>query len=184
MSRQMTVEQRMDILLQKFDDADYNIGRGLMWLESIGYFEAPAAKSHHGNYPGGLFDHSLEVTNQLQKITEKMGLTWQRKGSPVLVGMLHDICKTDDYIVEGEENGRVEYEYNNHGILPGHGDKSVIMLAGHFQLTEEEAMCIRFHMGAFTDKEEWKYYSKAVHDYPNVLWTHTADMLASQVVGI
>jgi len=180
----MTVKQRKEILLQKFDEADYHIGDCIKWLESIGYFEAPAAKSHHGNYPGGLFNHSLEVASQLQEITKKMGLTWQRKGSPILVGMLHDICKADDYVVEGTENGKVEYAYNKQGIMSGHGDKSVIMLAGHFQLTDEEVMCIRFHMGAFTDKEEWQYYSKAVHDYPNVLWTHTADMLASQVVGI
>nr|DAR68166.1 MAG TPA: hypothetical protein [Caudoviricetes sp.] len=45
-------------------------------------------------------------------------------------------------------------------------------------------MCIRYHMGAFTDKSEWNDYTRAVSQYPNVLWTHQADMLASHVAGV
>ena len=41
--------------------------------------------------------------------------------------------------------------------------------------------CIRYHMGAFIDKEQWNDYTRAVEQYPNVLWTHTADMIASHV---
>lgn len=51
-------------------------------------------------------------------------------------------------------------------------------------LTEEEIMCIRYHMGAFCDKSEWNDYTRAVHKYTNVLWTHQADMLASHVEGV
>jgi len=49
------------------------------------------------------------------------------------------------------------------------------------KLTPEEVMCIRWHMGAFDEKHNWKYYTAAVKKYPNVLWTHTADMIASQM---
>lgn len=45
-------------------------------------------------------------------------------------------------------------------------------------------MCIRYHMGAFCPKEEWNDYTRAVRAYPNVLWTHQADMLASHVEGV
>lgn len=69
-------------------------------------------------------------------------------------------------------------------LLKGHGDKSVIVLAQYFKLTEEEIMCIRYHMGAFCDKSEWNDYTRAVHKYTNVLWTHQADMLASHVEGV
>lgn len=55
---------------------------------------------------------------------------------------------------------------------------------GLIDLTEEEKMCIRYHMGAFTEKSEWEFYSRAVRRYPNVLWTHTADMIASQIKGV
>lgn len=48
----------------------------------------------------------------------------------------------------------------------------------------EVIMCIRYHMGAFCDKSEWNDYTRAVHKYTNVLWTHQADMLASHVEGV
>lgn len=43
-----------------------------------------------------------------------------------------------------------------------------------------------FLIGMFHDicKNEWNLYSKAVNKYPNVFYTHTADMIASQVLGI
>lgn len=43
---------------------------------------------------------------------------------------------------------------------------------------------IQYHMGAFCDKSEWNDYTRAVHKYTNVLWTHQADMLASHVEGV
>ena len=70
--------------------------------------------------------------------------------------------------------------------------RSSILLAQQFlqnhisapRLTQEEIACIRYHMGAFTDKVEWNYYTNAIKTYPNVLWTHTADMVASQIYDI
>ena len=77
--------------------------------------------------------------------------------------------------------GEADYEYNTDTLLTGHGDKSVMLISEHMQLTEEEVMCIRYHMGAFTDKEERRYYTRAVNQYPNVLWTHQTDMIASHI---
>lgn len=51
-------------------------------------------------------------------------------------------------------------------------------------LTMEEILCIRYDMGAFVDKSEWNDYTRAVHLYPNVLWTHTADMVAAHILEI
>ena len=149
-------------------------------LEYIGFFDAPASVNHHGNYEGGLFDHSLCVTNCLLGLTKRLELKWENKRSPYLVGMFHDLCKCDNYAKD--ENG--EWKYNKHQMLSGHGDKSVIMLQQYIGLSEEEMLCIRWHMGAFDDSDMWKFYSKATREYPNVLYTHTADMLASQVNGI
>ena len=150
------------------------------WLIDIGYFIAPAAAKHHSNHVGGLFKHSQAVAYKLRD----MNLKWERPESPFVVGYLHDICKTDDYVFTRDALNNRYVDYNNDCIMPGHGDKSVLMLAGHFELTEEEARCIQFHMGAFTDKEQWNYYGKAVERYENVLWTHSADMYATRVLGI
>ena len=45
-------------------------------------------------------------------------------------------------------------------------------------------MCVLYHMGAFTDREHWREFTNAVQRFPNVLWTHHADMIASHVVGV
>ena len=60
----------------------------------------------------------------------------------------------------------------------------MLLLQAPIRLTEEEMACIRYHMGAFTEKEQWNDYTNAVHKYHNVLWTHQADMLASHVMGV
>ena len=52
------------------------------------------------------------------------------------------------------------------------------------ELTDEEIACIRWHMGAFDDQKNWDYYGRAIEKYPNVLYTHTADMIASRIKGI
>lgn len=144
-----------------------------------GFFTAPASTKYHGNYEGGLFDHSYMVARYLKKLTEDCRLDWQNPRSPLLVGMFHDLCKMDNYIlIDGH------YECETDTLLKGHGDKSVMVLAQYFKLTEEEIMCIRYHMGAFCDKSEWNDYTRTVHKYTNVLWTHQADMLASHVEGV
>ena len=147
-------------------------------LMYIGFFEAPASTKYHGNYPGGLFDHSLVVAEELLRLTKCLNLEWERKRSPFIVGMYHDLCKCDSYEKEGGG-----YIYSQNDSFPGHGAKSVMVLSHIHQLTEEEVYCIRYHMGAY-EKEEWNYYDRAIRKYPNVLWTHTADMSASKIHNV
>ena len=160
-------------------------------LDGMRFFEAPASTKYHGNYKGGLFDHSANVTNALVNLTIREGLNWERPQSPYIIGMFHDLCKCDQYkLLQGRyEDGKAtteynEWEYATDTILKGHGDKSVMLASTLTQLTLEEVCCIRYHMGAFTDKEEWNYYTRAIHKYPNVLYTHTADMIAAHIKEI
>ena len=148
------------------------------WLSANKYFTAPASRKYHGSISGGLFDHSLCVAKELVSLTNQNSLQWQRNESPVIVGLFHDLCKVDQYHYDSLE---ACYEWNDNQLLKGHGDKSVMLLCQFMTLTEEEILCIRYHMGAFTAKEEWNDYTRAVNKYPNVLWTHHADMLASHV---
>lgn len=165
------------------------------YLKINGFFTAPASTKYHGNYAGGLFDHSLETMNQLVDLSLRNNLKRTRPESPYIVGMFHDLCKIDAYeyvqsparevtsgITIQKDDGH--WDYNNECLIKGHGDKSVMILSTLMQLTEEEVLCIRYHMGAFVDKDEWNYYTRAIEKYPNVLWTHHADMIASRIVGI
>ena len=152
-------------------------------LDKAGFFTAPASTKYHGAYEGGLFDHSKLVTEQLVSLTEKLGLKWELKRSPYIIGMFHDLCKCDQY--KRTLDDFVPYSFNKNTILNGHGEKSVIMVQHllYLRLTQEEIACIRWHMGAFDEKENWGYYNYAISQYPNVLYTHTADMIASAILG-
>ena len=151
-------------------------------LDKIGFFDAPASTKYHGAYPGGLFDHSLEVGRALVLLTEKLSLTWEKPSSPYIVGMFHDLCKCDAYKINFET---CKIDFNSEMIISGHGDKSIIEAQKFISLTDEEIACIRWHMGAYeTDTKMWNYYGKAIEKYPNVLYTHTADMIASKIVGV
>ena len=151
-------------------------------LFSLNFFTAPASTKYHGAYEGGLFDHSLAVAETLVDMTEKLGLEWERPESPYIVGMYHDLCKCESYVKDFETG---KYVYNREIIIPGHGDKSVIMLQKYMSLTDEEIACIRWHMGAYeTDTKMWDHYGRAIETFPNVLYTHTADMIASKIRGV
>lgn len=162
------------------------------YLMAYGFFTAPASTKYHGNYEGGLLEHSYMVTKFLLTLTQDNHLIWHKSRSPYIVGMFHDLCKIDQYRHRASDlvvDGMLlpdpsKWEYNPDTLLKGHGDKSVMLLSQFYTLTEEEIMCIRYHMGAFTDKSEWNDYTRAVRNYPNVLWTHQADMLASHVAGV
>lgn len=174
----MTVQER----IEQFDKV---IGRFIPdefreWLIEAGFFVRPASINHHGRYEGALFDHSMAVMNTLLDMTERLELQWQQERSPYIVGMFHDLCKLDNY----QKSENEQWEYNNASLLPGHGGKSVIMLQQHIQLTDEEVYCIRWHMGAFDDEKKWNNYGRSVTEYPNVLWTHTADMVAARILKI
>lgn len=172
----MLREKRIDLFRKEMD---FIPEEKVQRLIQMGYFDAPSSAKHHGAYAGGNFSHSFCVANILQDYTKGLGLKWERPESPRIVGYLHDLAKVDDYI--WTDHG---YDYNNKKLLNGHGDKSAILALGILELTDEEIFCIRYHMGAFTDKAEWQFYSNIVRKYPNVLYTHTADMLASQVLGV
>ena len=166
------------------------------WLIEKGFFTQAASTKYHGAYEGGLFDHSYEVTQVLLDMTQRLNLQWTRPESPYIIGMFHDLCKIDNYITITDEPGEImmgtddvkgreiHFEYNPNCILTGHADKSIMLLSQFINLTEEELLCIRFHMGAYEGQEQWDNYDKAIRKYETVLFTHTADMYTSKVKNV
>lgn len=160
------------------------------WLAGTDYFRAPASKHYHAAYSGGLFEHSLNVTYKLLQFTEA-GLCspWGRPESPIIVGMLHDATKINRYKPSQDMNPitqEIETFYQNNPDyinLGGHGNDSVLKLKQVMRLTEEEELCIRYHMGAY-ETDDWDGFDKAIRKFPNVLFTHTADMYASKCMEV
>ena len=115
----------------------------LAWLGTTDFFEAPASTRFHGAYPGGLVEHSLNVYYALlgQSTIREYG-----RESVAVVALLHDVCKTGYY--RRERDGK----YSVKDQLPmGHGEKSVYLVMKFMDLTDEEALAIRWHMGAYDD---------------------------------
>lgn len=153
-----------------------------------GFFNMPASTKYHGTREGDLFLHSKNVARELKRITEACGIKWQNPRSPILIGYFHDLCKCDAYkrptIAHRVDGHPVEdtksWEHRKDQVLAGHGDKSVMLASTLCKLTEEEMLCIRYHMGAYKT-DDWDGYDRAIKKYETVLWTHTADMLADKV---
>ena len=147
-------------------------------LVELGFCKAPASTKYHGNHPGGLFEHSTEVAIQLVELSLKLNLDWERKESPLIVGLFHDLCKVDQYVRQPDGT----YKWNTE-VDQRHAAKSIDYIEKYtdLKLTDEERACILHHMGAFGDKDAQSAYTEAIKKYPNVLYTHTADMIASQI---
>lgn len=97
-----------------------------------------------------------------------------------VAALLHDVCKIDCYHVTNKDGG-AKYTYSD--PLPlGHGEKSVMLLLQHgFKLTEVEMLAIRWHMGAYRDRDAREL--DAAQRIPLVLHLHLADMMASRWEG-
>ena len=97
------------------------------------------------------------ATTSMCQLDENLGKE-VKKENVIVASLLHDVCKTNIYkpTTKRKKNALGVWEdvpgwnvvYNK---LPlGHGEKSVIMLLlSGLDLTDEEMMAIRWHMGAF-----------------------------------
>lgn len=142
----------------------------LYWLENeTDFFTAPASSKNHLAQPGGLTIHSLNVWRRLREITVRdmtdrnapgvRQLSEAEEETVAILGLLHDVCKAGVYHQEtkrrkNQETGKWEdylgYTFRDPFPL-GHGEKSLFLITRHLALTEEEALAIRWHMGAYDD---------------------------------
>lgn len=128
----------------------------LHFLNTSDFFEAPASTRYHLSRPGGLAEHSWNVYECLKDICFRYGLE-ESEDSISICGLLHDICKINFYIPEIKRS-RVDgvwMDKKGYGVkdeLPlGHGEKSVIVIQRHIELTPSEMMAIRWHMGPWEE---------------------------------
>lgn len=156
------------------------------------FFDAPASARFHGNYDGGLCEHSLNVYDCLkdylsrERTKEIYHLNYNDE-SIAIVALLHDLCKINCYkkgTRNVKENGQwiqvPTYEFKD--TMPyGHGEKSVYMISGYMRLTREEAFAIRYHMG-FSGSEDSRNVGAAFEMFPLAFALSTADMEATYFI--
>ena len=165
----------------------------LHWLEGSDFFIAPASTRFHGNHEGGLVEHSLNVYKCLLEELEAVELKTQYTRETVaIVGLLHDICKTNFYkkgFRNVKENGtwvqKEIYEIEDKFPL-GHAEKSVIMLQNFIKLDANEIYAIRAHMGAFDTafKGGDQFINNIFNKCPLALFFFFSDMKATYIYEV
>lgn len=124
--------------------------------------------------------------------------------SMVKVALFHDVCKVNcykdsyrnvkhyiDYPTEDYEEWQIKHDDLGYYVWKsekiyifeddyplGHGEKSLYLLNQFIPVTKNEAIAIRYHMGAFRT-EDVKVLSQVFEKYPLALALHMADMIAT-----
>ena len=164
----------------------------LLYLEQTDFYSAPASTRFHGNYAGGLVEHSLNVYKAAKQLANQHSQLSITAESIAIAALFHDLCKANFYVlstrnVKDENTGIWHKEpfYKTDDQYPlGHGEKSVIILMKYLHLTDDEIYAIRFHMGGFDSavKGGDGSMSKAFEICPFAVLLHLADMTATYLM--
>lgn len=165
----------------------------LDWLETTDFYTAPASTRYHGSYEGGLLEHSVLTCKALRRLIHTFELDILPESADI-VALLHDVCKSGFYKLSKRnvKNNDGKWEevpcYTIEDQFPfGHGEKSVLLLSRYICLTDEEAIAIRWHMGAYDDAAQSYSGSgtlgRALSRYPLAAALHIADMIESHLLN-
>ena len=162
------------------------------FLDKTDFYKAPASTRFHGNFEGGLIEHSMKVYEILKDKVKNSAIELDVGDDTIIItGLLHDICKANFYKTDyrNAKNERGEWEkvpyYTIDDTIPyGHGEKSVMMLSEYIKLTAEEKYAIRWHMGFSEPKEVYNTIGAAFKKYPFALLVHEADLEANYFYNI
>lgn len=164
------------------------IERVIKYMEESDFFVAPASTKYHGNYDGGLAEHSLNVYELFKEKNERFNLGLSDE-TVIISAILHDFCKINFYNKQTcwRKNDANRWEgYKGFKVQDdfpiGHGEKSIIMLQCFIRLTKEEILMIRWHMGNSEPNEMQMNISNAYKLVPAAAALHTADMEASYLL--
>ena len=187
------LRDKFDRILKHIDNRN-GINELVKWLESTDFFTAPASTKFHGNYQGGLVEHSIHVV--------EFGLTifnWILKYKPeyeymkesvIFCGLFHDVCKISQYIKEEKwtkDNNNKWVKYMGYSVddkfpFP-HGPKSVYYISKFIELTTPEILAIRWHMGSTEAGTQidglTKYAYQAAFEDPLVKIIAASDQLST-----
>ena len=160
----------------------------LAWLESTDFFTAPASTRFHGNYEGGLCEHSVNVWEELVRLLKAYPEVRVTAESAAIASLLHDLCKIGCYKTELRKktvNGvwvqYPAYVFKEDYCFGGHGSKSVYLAQKFMNLTEQEATAINCHMGAWDRSPSDYSLGAAYEQYPLAWLVHVADESATYI---
>ena len=157
----------IDLLL---DTRRTSMDKVVEFLDENDFFVLPASTRYQNRETGGLANHSLSVYRFAMKLRDEAIAANPDveqalpADSVAIATLLHDTCKVFNY-AKGTANGTFLHNYR---FPVGHGEKSVIaLLRTGLQLTDEEIMAIRWHMGKYElpiseSSQEYKDFQHAM----------------------
>ena len=184
------------------------IDKLIEWLKSpdpkdCDFFIAPSSTVYHGNFKGGLCQHSLNVYKCLKELVPLYIKMNEEKGrKPVkitdeemrIVALLHDLCKVQFYYETPKnykDDDGIWKTYTGYAIndrFPfGHGEKSCFLIQRFMMLTGVEALAIRWHMGlgdvsVHLEPTHKAAFNKAWDICPLAYLLHLADSMSSYLL--
>jgi len=152
----------------------------MRWLEKSDFYTAPASTKYHGDYSGGLLEHSLNVYDELKRILQAYPEVRVDEESIVIASLFHDLCKVGLYTSEkrnrknelGQWESYDAYTIKEKFCYGGHGSKSVFILQNFIRLTPEEAIAINCHMASWDGNKD---VGNAFERCPFAWLVHVAD---------
>lgn len=162
------------------------------WIERSDFFTAPSSTRFHGNYDGGLCEHSLNVFDCLLPIVSRYSHEYPYSSETIaIVSLLHDLCKCKLYKkgFRNRKNADGQWEkyqtYEIDEVFPGgHGEKSTFIIQQFMPLEPEEYIAIRWHMGGWDSAARGgdRAISAAYDKYKIAPMLHLADLEASHLL--
>lgn len=159
----------------------------LDFLESSGFFTAPASSQHHNAKEGGLLEHSLKVTETMFSLKQVLSADID-DASIAVVGLFHDIGKANYYgkpfyveniLKSGKRSDAKPFERNKDILKIPHEVSAIHILSDFVELTEEETFAILYHNGLYGDIR-----GLIGNETELFMLLHFADMWASRVLEV
>ncbi len=165
------------------------------WLtgDDCDFFTAPASTKYHGNYTGGLCEHSLDVYDMALRLEETFREEIRRQylvlnrpfnreefmESLVISTLFHDLCKVNFYKVKTNVKNAF-FVVDEQLPFGGHGSKSVFILSKYLKdIRDDEAIAINCHMGFSRGNDNSVSIGDSFHYSPLAWLVHVADEAAT-----
>ena len=159
------------------------------FLDSIGYFNAPASTQYMGAYPGGLCEHALIVAHELGVLCNAYCPNRYTEEDVIKVALLKDIYKATMYEmymknVKDEESGQwttvpayKTREANNRPVYGNASLSSYMQVKKYIDFTDEQIEAIIYASPQNFEPD----IHEVMRAYPLVTLTRMAEIAATYI---
>ena len=174
------------------------------FLDGSDFFSAPASTMYHENFKGGLCDHSLHVYHNLEILYNQYKDILPKeysKDTLIVVGLLHDISKTntyEEYVMNKKVYTKQGLKHDNMGnfdwfaesayklkdvhdrfVVGTHEETSMILISKYIPLSLEETIAVMHHQAVPSEGQVLRDMSAILNRYPLVTLLQMADYIST-----